>query len=43
MGAMNAFGKVLNDYQVLVVGEVPQVAVQMIAAALRPPPPAAAK
>jgi len=38
MGAMNAFGKVLNDYQVLVVGEVPQAAVQMIAAALRSPP-----
>jgi sigma-E factor negative regulatory protein RseB len=43
MGAMNAFGKVLNDYQVLVVGEVPQAAVQMIAAALRSPPPAVAK
>jgi sigma-E factor negative regulatory protein RseB len=43
MGAMNAFGKVLNDYQVLVVGEVPQAAVQMIASALRSPPPAVAK
>ncbi|MFO1431441.1 MAG: MucB/RseB C-terminal domain-containing protein [Candidatus Competibacteraceae bacterium] len=41
MGAMNALGKVFNDYQVLVVGEVPQAAVQMIAAALRPPPAAA--
>ena len=37
MGAMNAFGKVLNDYQVLVVGEAPQAAVQMIASALRSP------
>jgi sigma-E factor negative regulatory protein RseB len=43
MGAMNAFGKVSSDYQVLVVGEVPQATVQMIASALHTAPGAAAK
>lgn len=35
MGAMNAFGTVIADHQVMVVGEVPQATVQMIAASLR--------
>lgn len=43
MGAMNAFGKVLDDYQVLAVGEVPQATVQMIVSALQPVPAAADK
>jgi len=35
-GAMNAFGAVVNDHQVLVVGEVPQATVQKVATAVRP-------
>ena len=31
MGAMNAFGSVLGDYQVTVVGEVPEATVQSVA------------
>lgn len=34
MGSMNAFGTVKHDHQVLVVGEVPRVTVEAIAAAL---------
>jgi sigma-E factor negative regulatory protein RseB len=34
MGAMNAYGVVLADYQVMVVGEVPSAAVEMIATSL---------
>ncbi len=36
MGAMNAYGKVINKHQALVVGEVPQATVRKIASALRP-------
>jgi sigma-E factor negative regulatory protein RseB len=36
MGAMNAYGKVINKHQALVVGEVPQATVQQIASALQP-------
>jgi sigma-E factor negative regulatory protein RseB len=43
MGAMNAFGTLLKDHQVLVVGEVPQVTVQMIAGALHAAQESAAK
>jgi sigma-E factor negative regulatory protein RseB len=43
MGAMNAFGVVNNDYQILVVGEVPQATVQMIAFAVHAAPEAVAK
>lgn len=35
LGSMNAFGKALNGYQVLVVGEVPAATVQSIAAAIQ--------
>lgn len=35
MGAMNAFGVVIDNYQALVVGEVPQVTVKMIADSLQ--------
>lgn len=35
MGAMNAFGKVIEDHQLVVVGEVPQAAVAMIAASVK--------
>jgi sigma-E factor negative regulatory protein RseB len=35
VGSMNAFGKAVNGYQVLVVGEVPAVTVQQIAAAIQ--------
>jgi sigma-E factor negative regulatory protein RseB len=35
-GAMNAFGTVIDDHQILVVGEVPQATVQKIATAVRP-------
>jgi len=31
MGAMNAYGAVLGDYQVTVVGEVPAATVQSVA------------
>ena len=30
MGAVNAYGKVLGDYHVTVVGEVPQASVKLI-------------
>jgi len=36
MGAMNAYGKVINKHQALVVGEVPQATVEKIASALQP-------
>jgi sigma-E factor negative regulatory protein RseB len=36
MGAMNAYGAVINKHQALVVGEVPQATVQKIASALQP-------
>lgn len=42
MGAMNAFGMVLEDHQVVVVGEVPGATVEMIAKALEYAPAAAA-
>lgn len=35
MGAMSAFGVVIDNYQALVVGEVPQVTVKMIANSLQ--------
>ncbi len=35
MGAMNAFGKVIEDHQLVVVGEVPQAAVAMIASSVK--------
>ena len=35
MGAMNAFGAVIDGYQVTVVGEVPPATVQMVAASVR--------
>ncbi|MEE4379565.1 MAG: MucB/RseB C-terminal domain-containing protein [Candidatus Competibacteraceae bacterium] len=34
MGAMNAFGAVVNDHQVVVVGEVPAMTVQLIASSV---------
>lgn len=34
MGAMNAFGLVINDYQVMVVGEVPIATVEMIGSSM---------
>jgi sigma-E factor negative regulatory protein RseB len=34
MGAMNAFGAVVNDHQVVVVGEVPATTVQLIASSV---------
>ncbi|MDX1655041.1 MAG: MucB/RseB C-terminal domain-containing protein, partial [Candidatus Competibacteraceae bacterium] len=34
MGAMNAFGTVVADHQVLVVGEVPQSTVALVGGAL---------
>ncbi|NJN46448.1 MAG: transcriptional regulator [Candidatus Competibacteraceae bacterium] len=34
MGAMNAFGTVVNDHQVVVVGEVPAITVQLIASSV---------
>ncbi len=36
MGAMNAYGRVIDNYQILTVGEVPQATVQLIAGALQP-------
>lgn len=36
MGAMNAFGAVVNDYQVTVIGEVPPATVQMVASSIGP-------
>ena len=36
MGAVNAFGLLLDDYQVTVVGEVPPLTVEMIARAVEP-------
>lgn len=35
MGAMNAFGAVVDGYQVTVVGEVPPATVQMVAASMQ--------
>ena len=35
MGAMNAFGAVIDGYQVTVVGEVPPATVQMVAASVQ--------
>ncbi|VAW87880.1 Sigma factor RpoE negative regulatory protein RseB precursor [hydrothermal vent metagenome] len=35
MGAVNAFGRVINDYQVTVVGDVPAVTVKLIAQSVR--------
>lgn len=35
MGAMNAFGKVIEDHQLVVVGEVPQATVALIAASVK--------
>ena len=35
MGAMNAFGAVIEDHQVTVVGEVPPATVQMVAVSVR--------
>jgi sigma-E factor negative regulatory protein RseB len=35
LGSMNAFGKAAHGYQILVVGEVPAVTVQRIAAAIQ--------
>lgn len=34
MGAMNAFGAVVDDYQVTVIGEVPAATVQMVASSV---------
>ena len=31
MGAMNAYGRVLGDFQVTVVGEVPSITVERVA------------
>jgi sigma-E factor negative regulatory protein RseB len=36
MGAMNAYGMVIDQHQALIVGEVPQLTVQEIASALQP-------
>ncbi len=36
MGAMNAFGAVVNDHQVTVIGEVPPATVQMVAGSISP-------
>ena len=38
LGSMNAFGRAIAGYQVLVVGEVPAITVQRIAAAIRRDP-----
>jgi sigma-E factor negative regulatory protein RseB len=39
MGSMNAFGAVVDGYQVTVVGEVPPVTVQMVASSVKPDSP----
>jgi sigma-E factor negative regulatory protein RseB len=39
MGAMNAFGAVVDDHQVTVIGEVPPATVQMVAASISPSRP----
>jgi negative regulator of sigma E activity len=35
MGAINVFGSVFQDYQITVVGEVPQPTVEMIAQSIK--------
>jgi sigma-E factor negative regulatory protein RseB len=35
MGAMNAFGAVIDDYQITVVGEVPPATVEMVASSVK--------
>lgn len=38
MGAVHAFGNVVNDHQIIVVGEVPAVTVELIAKSVMPQP-----